>query len=193
MIRLAFFIAIASAWTAVLVVVGAYAGWTFVAMKQVGVASLSDTALATIEPALLSRYVGGQITRIPFEAVNITSIFLPAILASLIGGRALKSQQVGSMLWLHRGVLVVLAAAIWCAFVSVQLGFKLNDASEQYWTAVVAHDASATSIAKDALDAVHGRAQSTYLSLVGLATLSTVLGATLLTRRSALISRHEQQ
>ena len=190
MIRLAFFIAIASAWTAVLVVVGAYAGWTFVAMKQVGVTSLSDTALATIEPALLSRYVGGQITRIPFEAVNITSIFLPAILASLIGGRPLKSQQVGSMLWLHRGVL---AAAIWCAFVSVQLGFKLNDASEQYWTAVVAHDASATSIAKDALDAVHGRAQSTYLSLVGLATLSTVLGATLLTRRSALISRHEQQ
>lgn len=189
MIRLAVFIAIASAWTAVLVVVGAYAGWTFVAMKQVGVTSLSDTALATIEPALLSRYVGGQITRIPFEAVNITSIFLPAILASLIGGRHLKSQQVGSMLWLHRGVLVVLAAAICCAFFSVQLGFKLNEASEQYWTAVVAHDASATSIAKDALDAVHGRAQSTYLSLVGLATLSTVLGATLLTRRSALISR----
>ncbi len=189
MIRLAFFIAIASAWTAVLVVVGAYAGWTFVAMKQVGVASLSDTAMATIEPALLSRYVGGQITRMPFEVINITSIFLPAILASLIGGRPLKSQQVGSMLWLHRGVLVVLAAAIWCAFVSVQLGFKLNEASEQYWTAVIAHDASATSIAKDALDAVHGRAQSTYLSLVGLATLSTVLGATLLTRRSALISR----
>ena len=189
MIRLAFFIAIASAWTAVLVVVGAYAGWTFVAMKQVGVASLSDPALATIEPALLSRYVGGQITRMPFEVINMTSIFLPVILALLIGGRSSKSQQLGSMLWLHRGVLVVLAAAIWCAFVSVQLGFQLSGASAQYWTAVVAHDASATSLAKDALDAVHGRAQSIYFSLMGLAALSTVLGATFLTRRSALISR----
>ncbi len=189
MIRLAFFIAIASAWTAVLLVVGAYAGWTFIAMKQVGVTSLSDSALAAVEPALLSRYVGGQITRMPFEAVNIASIFLPAILASLIGGRPSKSQQVGSMLWLHRGVLVVLAAAIWCAFVSVQLGFKLSGASAQYWTAVVTHDVSVASIAKDGLDAVHGRAQSIYLSMTGLAALSTVLGGIFLSRRSALISR----
>ncbi len=188
MIRLAFFVAIASAWTAALTIVGAYAGWTFVAVKQAGVANLIDPAFVGVEPAMISRYVGGQITRMPFEAINIASIFLPAILAPLIGGRPSLKLQVGSMLWLHRGVLVMLAAALLCAIFSVQLGFELRDASTQYWTAVVAHDAPVTSLAKDALDAVHGRAQSIYLSMTGVAALSAVSGAIFLTRRSAIIS-----
>lgn len=187
MIRLAFFVAIASAWTAALVVVGAYAGWTFVAMKQSGVANLIDPAFVGVEPAMISRYVGGQITRIPFDVISWVSVLLPAILASLVGGIPAKL-EVGSARWLHRGALVVLAAALLCAIVSVQLGFELRGVSAQYWSAVVAHDAAVTSLAKDALDAVHGRAQSMYLSMTALVALSTVLGAIFLTRRSAIIS-----
>lgn len=187
MIRLAFFVAIASAWTAALVVVGAYAGWTFVAMKQAGVTNLADPSFAGIEAEMLSRYVGGQITRMPFDVMSWSSIYIPALLSLFIGG--IPAQPLGPMRWLRRGVIALLGVAVLVAIALTMSGIELRDASAQYWAAVVAHDASAAALAKDALDAVHGRAQSIYLSMTGIASLSTVLGAVFLTRRSAIISR----
>lgn len=188
MVRLAFFVAIASAWTAALVVVGAYAGWTFVAVKVAGVANVSDPAFAGVDPALLSRFVGGQITRMPFDVINWASILLPAILSSFVGGFPAKLGA-GTIRWWHRGALVALAAALLCAIVSVQTGFQLRGASAEYWAAVTGHNAAAAAIAKEALNAVHGRAQSIYFSLTGLAALSTLCGGAFLARRSAIISR----
>ncbi len=195
MLRFALFIAIGSAWVAALVLVGAYAGWTFVALQGVGVTQLSDPALTTLEPALgvvMARYVGGQITRVPFEIVNWVSVFLPAILATLVGGIPAKciGTEEGKRLrrW-QLAAVIAIAVALLLAIMSLQSGIELRVRSGQYWITVGGNDAALIATAKATLDVAHGRAESIYLSLTGLSALSTVLGGVFIARRRSIVSR----
>ena len=181
--RFAAYLIIATAWLTTLLSVGAYAGWTFVAVKNAGVASVADAALKGVPAELLARFVGGAVTRSPFEIVGVASLIVPALLAALVGtgaGRMAKPSVLA---------LALVAAALLAAVVSMRASVTLADASGAYWDAVKGRDSITIEPAKITLDSAHGRAQSYYLTMTGLAALSLATGAFALARRASIASR----
>ncbi len=177
--RFTAYIIIATVWLTSLVVVGAYAGWTFVAVKNVGVAAVADPALKGVSHELLARFVGGAVTRAPFEIVGFASLIAPAVLALFVGtgfGRASKPSVLATG---------VVSASLLAAVVSIRASVTLAEASGTYWDAVKGRDTSAIESAKATLDSAHGRAQSYYLTMTGLAALALATGAFALARCAA--------
>ena len=181
--RLVAYLVIGTVWVTALVVVGAYAGWTFVAVRAAGVASVADPALKGVPTELLARLVGGAVTRGPFEIVGLASMIVPALLALAVGtgaGRAAKPRMIATG---------IVAAALVAAVVSARASATLADASGAYWDAVKGRNAAMTGSARVTLDAAHGRAQSHYLTMTALAALSLATGAFALSRRASIASR----
>ncbi len=192
MIRFAAIVAVGSAWVASLVVVGAYAGWTFAALAGAGLSGANGLNATGSDPALIWRFVGGQITRAPFEIISIASLVISAVMVSLVGGipaKCIRAEGARALRYWQRGAVIAIGLALLCAIVSIQSGFELRATSLLYWAAVGGNDAAAVLREKELLDAVHGRAQSVYFAMVGLAALSTVLGAIFVARRSSIVSR----
>jgi len=174
-----------------LLVVGAYAGWTFVAVKSAGIVALRDDSLARTDPALIWRFVGGEVTRMPFDVVIFASLFVPAILLSVQGGWrvTIAAHITQSTRWWNRASRLALAGAFLCAVMALQLSFQLLGASVAYSAVAAGANQDAVSVAKTALDAVHLSAERSYLALALLAALSTLCGAVFLTRRASIFSR----
>ncbi len=175
--RFATYLVLGTVWVTALVFVGAYAGWVFYALKGSGISSLETSAIQGLPRELLARWVGGLVTRMPFDAMATTSLIVPALMATLVGtGKGVSGKR--SIV-----ALVILAAALLCAIYSSNLSAEIVANSESYWGAVSLADAGAAGSAKRVLDATHGRAQSVYVAMTALAVLGTAVGAVALARR----------
>lgn len=174
-----------------LLVVGAYAGWSFVAVKSTGISALSDQSLARTDPGLLWRFVGGEVTRLPFELVIWASLFVPAISLSVQGGWRVKiaAHITQSTRWWNRASRLALAGAFLCAIYALQLSIDLRVESIAYWAVASGTNQEARDMAQSAMNAVHSSAERTYLALALLAALSTLCGAVFLARRASILSR----
>ena len=188
MSRAIWFVAIASAWTTALVVVGALAGWTFIAVQGAGITSVSDPRLQSADPILLARFVGGQITRAPFDIMVWVSLFVPPLLASMLGGTSAKIDW-SRLAWRRRTAVIACGLAFLCVVGSLLSSVQLREASHTYWDAVAVGKPAEIDTAHDALFAIHTRARNLYVALVALAAATTVTGALFLTRRASLILR----
>ena len=191
MSRAIWFVAIASAWTTALVVVGALAGWTFIAVQGAGITSVSDPRLQSADPILLARFVGGQITRAPFDIMVWVSLFVPPLLASMLGGTSAKIDW-SRLAWRRRTAVIACGLAFLCVVGSLLSSVQLREASHTYWDAIGGNiwlNLAAIDTAHDALFAIHTRARNLYVALVALAAATTVTGALFLTRRASLILR----
>ncbi len=174
-----------------LLVIGAYAGWTFVAVKSTGISALSDHLLARTDPALIWRFVGGEVTRMPFDVVIWASLFVPAILLSVQGGWRAKiaAHITQSTRWWNRASRLALVGAFLCALSALLLSIQLRGASVTYWAVASGTDQEARDMAQSAMNAVHSNAERAYLALALLAALSTLCGAVFLARRASILSR----
>lgn len=194
MIRFALYIATGSAWTMSLLIIGAYAGWTFVAVKSVGISALSNHLLARGDPEQIPRYVGGEITRMPFDVAIWSSVFIPPILLSMQGGwRGLRVAQImPPTRWWNRASRLALVGAFLSALYALQLSIDLRAASIAYWSVASGADQQARDMVESALIKVHTSAERAYLAIALLAALSTVCGAVFMALRASILSRIEK-
>ncbi len=180
MARCSIFVALGAAWVAMLVVVGAYAGWVFVAVKSASVTAVAEPSLKGVAPDILARWVGGQVTRSPFSVAGIVSFVAPALLAALLAG-ARGGPRITWQISLCAGALVV-------AIISHAQGVQLELASDAFWEALGGGKADAIVNAQAALSTSHARAQILFVTLIAFAVATTVAGAAHLTRRASLAS-----
>lgn len=188
MFRLVGFVVIATAWTVALVIVGAFAGWTFVAVRSADVLAVGDPAMRGVDAALLTRFVGGRVTQVPFDLVTWASLLMPAVLISFIGGTSAKIDWT-ALRWRRGFALIALAIAFLCAIGSLEAGIRLRECAQAFWDVAPSGRQPEIEAANAALGAAHLHARNLFVALVVCAAATTLSGSLFLTRRTWLVSR----
>ncbi len=188
MFRLVAFVVIATSWTVTLVVVGAFAGWTFAAVRSAEVTAVGDPSMIGVDAALLTRFVGGRVTQVPFDVVTWASMLMPAVLISFIGGTSAKIDWT-ALRWRRWLALSVIALAFLCAIGSLEAGIQLREASQAFWEVAGSGRLTEIDAANDAVFAAHLHARNAFFGLVVCAAATTICGSLFLTRRTWLVSR----
>ncbi len=186
--RLIWFVALSIAWVVTLVIVAAFAGWTFSAVSSARVVEVSDPMMRGVDAHWLVRFVGGRVVQVPFDIVSWTSVFMPAILISLLGGTSAKIDW-SLVRWRRRCALVALSLAFLCAITSLEAGIRVREASHMFWECAGSVDAARIEVADDALFAAHFHARNLYVALIGCAAATAIAGSLFLARRALLVSR----
>lgn len=187
MFRLVAFVAIATAWTVTLVIVAAFAGWTFVAVRSADVIAVGDPAMRSVDPALLTRFVGGRVTQVPFDLVTWASMLMPAVLISFIGGKSAKIDW-SALRWWRMFALITIALAFLHAIGLLDASIRLRECAQAFWEVAGSGRLAEIDAANAALGAAHLHARNVFMGLVVCAAASTVCGSLFLTRRTWLVS-----